>query len=259
MTKAETKAVEVVREPRLEVRVKPQTSQAMSLMTPTEMRKQLRTESKKRQILVEYIAEHFAEGTDYGKIEGKNFVSKDTLFKPGAEKFLSLFRLRVEYEKDTDTWEMLGSKSGTVCYLCKVYTMEGVLVAEGRGGANVGSEGTENKAIKIAQKRAKIDATLSTGGLSDFFTQDLEDKSEYQNATTPNKPTPPPVAKDKTPKQIEEMAMHQIATADQTTNLFALNEYAQNSKKLSASAKARIDKAVSNRVDVLENEQQQNN
>ena len=220
------------------------------------MRKQLKTESKKRQILVEYIAEHFAEGTDYGKIKGENFVSKDTLFKPGAEKFLSLFRLRVEYEKDTDTWEMLGNKSGTVCYLCKVYTMEGVLVAEGRGGANVGSEGTENKAIKIAQKRAKIDATLSTGGLSDFFTQDLEDKSEYQNAT---KPTPPQVAPDKTPKEIEEMAIQQIAYTKTTDNLMELNENAQNSKKLSASAKARIDKAVSNRVDVLENERQEKN
>ena len=185
---------------------------------------------------------------------GKTFESKDTLFKPGAEKFLSLFRLRVEYEKDNDTWEMLGGKSGTVCYLCKVYTMEGVLVAEGRGGANVSAEGTENKAIKIAQKRAKIDATLSTGGLSDFFTQDLDDKSEYQNATKPTKPLAP---KEKTAKEIEEMAMGQIAVSHTPSNLIALSEYAQKSEKLSASAKARIDKAVSNRIDVIENEQQE--
>jgi hypothetical protein len=32
-----------------------------------------------------------------------------------------------------------------------------------------------NNAIKIAKKRAFVDAILTTGSLSDFFTQDLEE------------------------------------------------------------------------------------
>lgn len=35
---------------------------------------------------------------------------------------------------------------------------------------------TINSAIKIAQKRAQVDAVLSTAQLSEYFTQDLEDE-----------------------------------------------------------------------------------
>jgi len=51
-----------------------------------------------------------------------------------------------------------------------------VLAGEGRGAADITEkQGSANTAIKIAEKRAKLDAVLATGGLSDFFSQDLED------------------------------------------------------------------------------------
>lgn len=79
------------------------------------------------------------------------------------------------FEKDTDTIEMSGEK-GLFAYICRLYTASGEMVGEGRGAASL-SEKTwmVNNAVKIAEKRAQIDAVLRTGALSDFFTQDLED------------------------------------------------------------------------------------
>jgi len=55
----------------------------------------------------------------------------------------------------------------------------GELIAEGRGVRKVGEKGMkENASIKMAQKAAKVDAVLNGWGLSDLFTQDLEDLKE---------------------------------------------------------------------------------
>ena len=75
-------------------------------------------------------------------------------------------------------WEMLGRPAGVICYICELYTKRGELVGEGRGAREVLKEQDINKAIKMAQKSAQIDAVLRTGALSDAFTQDLEDVQE---------------------------------------------------------------------------------
>lgn len=163
----------------------------LALMTPDQLREQVQIETKKRKIITDFIRKHMAEGVDYGKIhivkdckdkrncKQRGHWSKDTLFKPGAEKFCSLFRLKAEYSKDTETWEMLGSLPGTIAFICKLYTSENnTLIGEGRGVCTVKEKfGDANNAVKICEKRAKTDAILGTGGLSDFFTQDLEDMS----------------------------------------------------------------------------------
>ena len=57
------------------------------------------------------------------------------------------------------------------------------MAGEGRGAATMTEEHTtENKLIKIAEKRAQMDAVLRTGALSDFFTQDLDEPSQRQLA-----------------------------------------------------------------------------
>ena len=166
---------------------KTQVNDPISLMTPKELSLQIVEETSKRALVTDFIKHHLKSGTDYGKIHisktcqnkynctNSYHFSKDVLFKPGAEKFCSLFKLRAEFKKDTETWEMLGSKSGELAYLCGLYTTNNVLVGEGRGVASVSEKGNANTAVKIAEKRAKLDAVLSTGALSDFFTQDLED------------------------------------------------------------------------------------
>lgn len=137
----------------------------------------MKEEAGKRKLLTAYIAHHMMPGTDYGTIDINGRKSKPSLFKPGSEKFLSLFRLNATFRKDTETWEMAGSVPGLFCYICELKTAKGVVVGEGRGSANLKEKNnwTVNNAVKIAEKRAQIDAVLRTGALSDFFTQDLED------------------------------------------------------------------------------------
>jgi len=112
------------------------------------------------------------------KIE--SHFSKPSLFKPGSEKFCSLFHLKLRFAKDNETWEMSGNQKGLYCYTCKLYDKNGLFVGEGRGVSDINEKRgwTVNNAVKIAQKRAQVDAILRTGSLSDFFTQDIEDASQ---------------------------------------------------------------------------------
>lgn len=137
----------------------------------------MQAEAEKRTLVTKYISVHMKDGTDYGTIRFGSKESKPSLFKPGSEKFLSLFRLTARFEKDADTWEMAGSEAGVFAYKCLLYASNGTIVGEGRGVSNLSEKAgwTINNAVKIAEKRAQIDAVLRTGALSDFFTQDLED------------------------------------------------------------------------------------
>lgn len=153
---------------------------------------QIKEETEKRKLLTEFIGNHLVDGVDYGKIhimpkskcpspydcKIEYHYSKNTLFKSGSEKFMSLFHLRAAFRKDTDTWEMFGNTNGTICYICELIGPNGTVVGEGRGSATLGEEQTSNKVVKLAAKRAQMDAILRTGGLSDYFTQDLEDASQ---------------------------------------------------------------------------------
>lgn len=184
-------------------------------IVPTEVGSQdlaavMTDEANKRALLTQYIQHHMKTGADYGTIKittrtGKEVESKASLFKPGSEKFLSLFKLTATFKKDSDTWEMAGSPAGLFCYICELKTSKGQVVGEGRGAANLSEKQgwTVNNAIKIAEKRAQIDAVLRTGALSDFFTQDLEDmpKQGYDQSPIAD-PAVPTVSYDdpETPK-----------------------------------------------------------
>jgi hypothetical protein len=78
---------------------------------------------------------------------------------------------------------MLGRPAGVICYVCALYTKQGDCVGEGRGAREVTKDQDINKAIKMAQKSAQIDAILRTGSLSDSFTQDLEDLAAHEKVT----------------------------------------------------------------------------
>jgi hypothetical protein len=152
-------------------------------------------EKAKRQVLREYVKSQLLEGVDFGKIKikgrnGREYESKPTLFKAGSEKIMSLLNLDPKFTKDTETWEMVGSKAGEICFKCDLYFKKNEKWAgEGRGAASVESEGTINKAVKMAEKRAQLDAILRASGLSDVFTQDLEDQSERGNIEKGNRLT----------------------------------------------------------------------
>jgi len=159
----------------------------IQVLTTQDLSLRIKEETEQRKLINEYIAQNMRTGVDYGTIkftkrDGTEVESKPSLFKPGSEKFCSLFHFRPTFERDDDTWEMSGKIPGLFCYRCQLVSTSGAIVGEGRGTAKVTEKQgwTENNAIKIAEKRAQIDAVLRTGGLSDFFTQDIEDMTREQ-------------------------------------------------------------------------------
>lgn len=115
---------------------------------------------------------------DYGIVPG---TDKPTLLKPGAEKILMMLGLRSEFEivDSTRDW---GKGFFQYQVRCKLYKGD-VLITEGLGCCNTKEKKyrsqdpytLDNTILKMAKKRALIDATLLVASLSDIFTQDLED------------------------------------------------------------------------------------
>lgn len=146
--------------------------------------------AEQRQVVKRFIQTQLVDGTDYYTLQMGQRASKPTLSKAGSEKFLGLFQLHAVFEQDTATWTMLGEPKGTLCYVCHLLTRSGEVVSEGRGARDVLKEKDINKAIKMAQKSAQIDAVLRTGALSEAFTQDIgEPEEEPVKTTTQAKPT----------------------------------------------------------------------
>ena len=164
--------------------VRPDISPKAVMQTPKQLRTQMERDKEIRAIINDYIANNMVSGKDYGTININGKESKPSLFKPGAEKFCGLFKIRPTFKKDIETVEMLGNRPGIIAYICELVDSRGRVLGEGRGSSSVDPGGKDfdiNKAVKIAEKRAQIDAVLRTGGLSDFFTQDMEDMPKNSN------------------------------------------------------------------------------
>lgn len=125
------------------------------------------------------IKETLNKSRDYGIIP--NTGKKPSLLKPGAEKICMLLGLRSEFDIIDKTRDF---NKGFFQYQvkCKLYKGE-ILITEGMGACNtkekkyVKSDGfsVDNTVLKMAKKRALVDAALMVGSLSDLFTQDVED------------------------------------------------------------------------------------
>jgi hypothetical protein len=77
-----------------------------------------------------------------------------------------------EYEKAA----MRGEDIRVIILKCELHTGSGFVAAEGTGARRVDQDrGDINKSLKMAVKSAHIDATLRVAGLSELFTQDIED------------------------------------------------------------------------------------
>jgi len=163
------------------------TPNELQTMEPKSLEMLMAQETEKRATLQKFISNHLVDGTDYGVIKIGGRDSKPCLFKPGSEKFCSLLQLRAEFSKDEETISMLSDAKDTLAYVCRlIHNGTGQVVAEGRGACALKEkQGSVNTTIKIAEKRAQIDAVLRLG-FSDSFTQDLEDMPEAE----PAKPTP---------------------------------------------------------------------
>lgn len=162
-----------------------------SLTKTQDLQALLSNENEKRDVINRYIEQNLTPDVDFGSIEVRGKKSKPSLFKPGSEKMCSLFHLTPKFTKDTDTWEMLGSKAGTIAYICELIDQNGKVVGEGRGVAVTGSgqDFDVNKQVKIAEKRAQIDAVLRAFSLSERFTQDIEDMPPQEEGKMPSQNT----------------------------------------------------------------------
>jgi hypothetical protein len=155
-------------------------------VTTDQLKNALVAQTEQRVLIKQFIQHHLVEGVDFGRIHvvkncanqytctNKYHYGKDMLFKPGQEKIFSLFGITSELVKDTETYEMLPNTTNMVAYKC-VAKRGDITVAEGRGAAVVGDNRRDvNATIKIAEKRARMDACLALG-FSEYFSQDLDD------------------------------------------------------------------------------------
>lgn len=130
--------------------------------------------------LAELLREYMVEGEDYGLVQG---APKPILLKAGAEKLCQAFGLarKVQVVGQLEDW-----KGGFFHYVVKVSLLNkagGWLEAEGLGCANTREArlagpdvyALANTILKVAEKRALVDAVLSATSTSALFTQDLED------------------------------------------------------------------------------------
>lgn len=130
---------------------------------------------EKRAEFIKKVKAIMVEGKDYHVIQNKK-----SLAKGGAEKIASIFGWTAVFDRDLLVSEAFREVPGLISFVCKL-SKSGVVIGEGRGAALLNKNaGDPNKCIKMAQKSAFIDATLRASGLSDFFTQDLEDMPTAQ-------------------------------------------------------------------------------
>ena len=126
------------------------------------------------------VQKQLTEGMDFGKIPGCG--DRLVLLKPGAEKITMLLGLRSSFDvvREVEDFE-----KGFFSYLvrCSLVTGAGETVTQGFGQCNTRERrfgkgdpfSGANVALKMARKRALVDAALTVGSLSNLFTQDLED------------------------------------------------------------------------------------
>jgi len=148
-----------------------------------------------RQNILSLIASRFQLGVHYYEIKGKKSLSKG-----GAEEYCCWMGLLSHIDHDKETRELCGNPEGWLFMRCELVA-NGNQVGVGRGSFCIrDAQGDFNKAVKMCQKRAYVDATLRVGGLTAIgFTQDLEDEAPSptrepeRQITTPSTTTAPAV------------------------------------------------------------------
>ena len=180
------------------------------------------------QLLQEFVRRYMVQGQDFGMIPG---CQKPSLFKSGAEKLCDVygFGKHIEITNRTEDWD-----KGVFAYEAKatiVSKRTGHVEAQGIGAANslerkyAKQDGftVQNTIIKMAKKRALIDAVLSATRSSGIFSQDLEDLKAEPQEQRPNPSytvSTQPVPAPKRPPQDS----NDKATGEQLQRIYTLAE-----------------------------------
>ena len=175
---------------------------------------------RNRALLMDWLRTALVEGVDFGRIHiaGKDRCqlvrmgrvneckdpghwTKPSLFKPGAEKITGMLGMTVHYPTLPAYEDAFLAQADirTIMLRCELRDAHGHVVAQGVGARQINQDyGDLNKTLKMVAKSAHIDATLRLAGLSEVFTQDLEDRppaGDFDAAATTPPPTPRPAAK----------------------------------------------------------------
>lgn len=168
-------------------------------MVPSDFSTALDRRQANRSKLLEWIKKGLVSGTDFGSIHvvGKNrcglgnkctnpnHFSKPVMYKPGAEKICALLGMVARYPAlyEYERTALNGVDLRYVILHCELHDSRGTVLADGVGARSLVQDGGDlNKCLKMAAKSAMIDATLRLGGLSELFTQDLEDAPPKDDA-----------------------------------------------------------------------------
>ena len=148
-------------------------------------------------LLTDYIGKVLKDGVDYATLPR---TKKPTLLKPGAEKLIQLFSLRAEFILLEAIYDWNGEQHGLkeplffYSYKCVLYhpKVGGQSVGEGTGSCNsleskYRGENWRFDHVHVIQqmaiKRAMVSAVLIACGVSQYFTQSLEDWQQTINGT----------------------------------------------------------------------------
>lgn len=162
---------------------------------------------KRIEVLKKFVQKNLKEGidNDYAVVPGTN---KKSLLKPGAQKIRLLFGLGIKTSLSNRTFDIatnyyivtyksqvihlasgnvIAECEGTASSLEKKYRMRKIWKSLPGGGREQVEEETPigdlmNTLDKMAQKRSNVGATIEAIGGSDFFTQDLDDEIEQEQA-----------------------------------------------------------------------------
>lgn len=152
-----------------------------------------------RAALMAWVRDALIDGVDFGKIHvvskskcpagntcnNPAHFSKPSLFKPGAEKICGMLGVTVRYPtlQEYEKVALAGTALSLIILRCEIVDASGGVVADGVGARSLAQDfGDLNKALKMAEKSAHIDATLRMAGLSEVFTQDIEDMQQRREA-----------------------------------------------------------------------------
>ena len=132
-------------------------------------------------------------GTDFGVVPG---TKQPSLLKSGAEKVCMAYGLLQHYSIESRI-EQSEKNNFLFYYLVKCELVKiandgkeyvfatgygSANTAEKRNGTKANSPDVINSTVKMAQKRALVAAALSISGLSDMFTQDMENADFMEKA-----------------------------------------------------------------------------
>lgn len=186
-------------------------------------------EAKERTLMLQsFVKDMMIPNVDYGIIKG---CSKPSLLKPGAEKLCEIFGLskQIEVLNRIENWD-----KGLFHYEIKVTLVSkrtGMIEAEGIGCCNTmerkfktqDSYSIVNTIVKMAKKRALVDAVLSATRSSGIFTQDIEEIDvDIISPAVPivNMNTKNNIKKaDKAPKQISKEQQMEIFSVIRQSNI----------------------------------------